>query len=111
MPRIAWTILASVLLASPSVAKPGLSAVAEQAKKPPAQQQVVAQKQPSQTKEKRPAPIAEPATVRSTPIGYGYGGSAGGTIAGGYHPPPSGISSMGIIDPEAAPLPLRKKTR
>jgi len=99
--RAAW-IAALLLVSSPVCAKTGLKAVAEEAKKPPAEQKVVGQGELSEVKDKEPAQAAEPPAERS---GVVHAPQEPGVIAGvgAPYPPPYLVSSVGLVDPVEEP--------
>jgi hypothetical protein len=101
--RTAWILAAISLVPAPAAAgPPGLRAVAEEAAKAPAEQQVLGKEELSETKTKEPAPEPEPQRSHSAPYLVLEPMYIPGAIAERY-PAPYGVASMGMFDSEVVP--------
>ena len=108
MSRTMWILAAAVTLPAPCAAGTSLRAVAEEAAKPPAEQQALGREELSETKTKEPAPPPEVPDVRSGPLYVELGPVYIADAIAEPYPYASGSSSISMFDPE---VPQGPRTR
>jgi hypothetical protein len=105
MSRTAWILATALILPVPAAAAVGLRAVAEEAAKPPGEQEVLGREELSETKTKEPAPPAEPPDERSGPLYVVLEPVYIAEALAAPYPYASGSTSIGMFEPEVPPAP------